>query len=55
MIRCGGVFALAGMMLTATLRVAAAQDSILVVRPDAQVGSVEFRFPHTQSFSSVEL
>jgi len=54
-IRCGGVFALAGIMLTATLRVAAAQDSILVVRPDAQVGSVEFRFPHTQSFSSVEL
>jgi len=42
-------------MLMATLHAAAAQDSLLVVRPDAQVGSVDFRFPHTQSFSSVEL
>ena len=34
---------------------AAAQDSLLVIRPDAQVGSVGFRFLGTQSFSQSEL
>jgi outer membrane protein insertion porin family len=34
---------------------AAAQDSLLAIRPDAQVGSVEFRFPTSQSFSQAEL
>jgi outer membrane protein insertion porin family len=34
---------------------AAAQDSLLAIRPDAQVGSVGFRFPGTQSFSEAEL
>jgi outer membrane protein insertion porin family len=34
---------------------AAAQDSLLAIRPDAQVGSVEFRFSGTQSFSQAEL
>ena len=33
----------------------AAQDSLLAIRPDAQVGSVEFRFPGTRSFSQAEL
>ena len=53
--RGAGVSALAALTLVATLRVAAAQDSLLVIRPDAQVGSVGFRFPRTQSFSTVEL
>ena len=34
---------------------AAAQDSLLAIRPDAQVGSVQFRFPGSQSFSPAEL
>ena len=34
---------------------AVAQDSLLAIRPDAQVGSVEFRFPGSQSFSQAEL
>jgi outer membrane protein insertion porin family len=34
---------------------AAAQDSLLVIRPDAQVGSVGFRFPGSRSFSESEL
>ena len=34
---------------------AAAQDSLLAISPDAQVGSVQFRFPGTQSFSPAEL
>jgi outer membrane protein insertion porin family len=34
---------------------AVAQDSLLAIRPDAQVGSVGFRFPGTQSFSEAEL
>ena len=34
---------------------AAAQDSLLVIRPDAQVGSVGFRFGGTRSFSEAEL
>ena len=42
-------------MLLATLRVAGAQDSLLAIRPEAQVGSVGFRFPGTQSFSAAEL
>jgi outer membrane protein insertion porin family len=32
-----------------------AQDSLLAIRPDAQVGSVGFRFLGTQSFSEAEL
>jgi outer membrane protein insertion porin family len=43
------------LMLLASVRVVAAQDSLLELRPDAQVGSVDFRFPDTQSFSAVEL
>ena len=34
---------------------AVAQDSLLAIRPDAQVGSVEFRFSDSQSFSQAEL
>jgi outer membrane protein insertion porin family len=34
---------------------AVAQDSLLAIRPDAQVGSVEFRFSGSQSFSQAEL
>ncbi len=51
----GRALALALLMLSATLRVAAAQDSLLAIRPDAQVESVDFRFAGTRSFSSVEL
>jgi len=34
---------------------AAAQDSLLAIGPDAQVGSVQFRFSGSQSFSPAEL
>ena len=34
---------------------AAAQDSLLALRPGAQVGSIEFRFSGTQSFSAAQL
>ncbi|HEY7504001.1 MAG TPA: BamA/TamA family outer membrane protein [Gemmatimonadales bacterium] len=34
---------------------AVAQDSLLAIRPDAQVGSVEFRFSGSRSFSQAEL
>ena len=34
---------------------AAAQDSLLAISPDAQVGSVQFRFSGSQSFSPAEL
>ncbi len=53
MTRAGTILlALAHLIGTGSL---AAQDSLLVIRPDAQVGSVEFRFPGTRSFSQAEL